>query len=331
MSTAPRLRGGIIGCGFFAQFHLDAWRRMPDVDLAAAADPDLDRARQAAPRAYRSAEEMLDREPLDFADIATRPEWHLPLVRLAASRKLAVICQKPLAPSWAESVKLVETAEAAGIPLMIHENWRWQPWYRQARRLLDQGRLGRPIGYSVRVRRRDGLGPAPYAHQPYFAVMPRLLIFETLVHPIDTARFLFGDLASVYAQTRRLNPAIRGEDQALLVLAHSSGLLGAIDGNRYHDPPVDGPGLGETRIEGEDAALDIHNSGDLSIGGVTVWKNEVAAGYRGDSVYATQRHFIDCLRTGATFETGGREYLKTVRAVEAAYESAAQARAIGVN
>src|SRR5882724_96991 len=99
MSARAPLRCGLIGCGFFAQFHIDAWRRMPGVEMAAVADPDLDRARHAAPRAYSTAEEMLDTEQLDFVDIATRPDSHLRLVRLAASRKIPAICQKPMAPT----------------------------------------------------------------------------------------------------------------------------------------------------------------------------------------------------------------------------------------
>src|SRR6266480_3566852 len=137
MNLIATLRGGIVGCGFFAQFHIDAWRRMPGVELAAAADPDLARARQAAPRAYSTAEEMFESERLDFVDIATRPDSHLPLVRLAASRKIPAICQKPMAPTWADALAMVDAADSAGIPLMIHENWRWQPWYRAAKSMLD--------------------------------------------------------------------------------------------------------------------------------------------------------------------------------------------------
>lgn len=206
------LKGGIIGCGYFAQFHIEAWRRMPEVELAAACDLDLARARQAAGRAYASAEEMLGREKLDFVDIATRPDTHLPLVRQAAAHGIAAICQKPMAPNWPGAVAMVEAAEPAGTPLMIHENWRWQPWYRVAREMICRGDIGPPVAYRFVTRKRDGLGEAPYAHQPYFRQMPRLLIYETLVHQIDTARFLFGEIASVYAQARRYNPRIAGED-----------------------------------------------------------------------------------------------------------------------
>jgi predicted dehydrogenase len=327
MDPSIPLRGGIIGCGFFAQFHIEGWRRTPGVELAAAVDPDLERARKAAPRAYATAEEMLDAERLDFVDIATRPDSHAALVRLAASRKVPVICQKPMAPGWADAVGMVEAAEAAGIPFMIHENWRWQPWYRALKDLIDRGEIGQPIDYWFRTRRNDGGGPAPYPSQPYFAGMPRLLIYETLVHHIDTARFLFGDLSAIYAQARRRNPVIAGEDQALVMLTHA-GISGLIDGHRFLDPEPDGPVMGEATVEGESGVLRLLGTGDIFRGSEKIWTNEVQEGYRGDSVRATQRHFVDCLRTGVPFESGGREYLKTFRAVEAAYESIAESRAI---
>ena len=61
------------------------------------------------------------------------------------------------------------------------------------------------------------------------------------------------------------------------------------------------------------------------------WKNDVKAGYRGDSVRATQSHFISCLRTGEPFESGGREYLPSFAAMEAAYRSAAERRMVEVS
>ena len=68
---------------------------MHDVEIVAACDLSLESARAAAPRAYTSAEEMLNAEDLDFVDIATRSTTHMDLVSLGAERGLAIICQKP--------------------------------------------------------------------------------------------------------------------------------------------------------------------------------------------------------------------------------------------
>ena len=325
------LRGGIIGCGFFAQFHIDAWKRMLGVELVAACDPDLDRARAAAPRAYASAEKMLDSEELDFVDIATRPETHLEMVRLAASRGLAAICQKPMAPTLADSVAMVETVDRIGTRLMIHENWRWQPWYRVIRARVLAGDIGDPVTYCFRIRRNDGGGSEPYRLQPYFRTMPRLLLYETMIHPVDTARYIFGDLRSVFAIKRRINPAIAGEDMSLAVLTHADGLSGIADGHRFLNLAEASPPLGETFFEGSGGWLHVAATGDVFGNGQLVWRNDVTEGYRGDSVGATQRHFVECLRSGEMFETGAREYLHSYAAVEAAYRSSEQGRAVAID
>jgi D-apiose dehydrogenase len=323
-----KMRGAIIGCGFFGGIQIEAWRRMPEIEIAIACDPDLHRARQFAPVAYASAEEMFSREKLDFVDIATRPEHHLSLVSLAMRAGVPAICQKPMAPSWAECIAMAEASETAGVRLMIHENWRWQPWYRAASEIIARGDIGRPVAYTFRTRKRDGLGDQPYTAQPYFRTMSRLLIYETLVHHIDTARYLFGEIQSVYAHKRTVNPLTAGEDQALLMLKHADDLPGIIDGHRFLNPEPDGPAMGEALFEGDAAALRLESTGDLYIGEKLCWKNQVSEGYRGDSVRRTQEHFIDCLRTGKQFESGARDYLRTVAAVEAAYKSADQRRAV---
>jgi predicted dehydrogenase len=81
--------------------------------------------------------------------------------------------------------------------------------------------------------------------------------------------------------------------------------------------------MGEACFEGDEAALWVRASGDVYRDSTLLWKNDVTEGYRGDSVRATQQHFADCLRSGAPFESSPEEYLKTVRVVEAAYESLA--------
>jgi predicted dehydrogenase len=323
------LKGGIVGCGFFGQIQLEAWRRMEGVEIVAAADPDPARAARSAPRAYASAAAMLENERIDFVDIATRPEWHLELVRLAVSHKLPAICQKPMAPTWAEALAMVEAAESAGVPLMIHENWRWHPWFREVKRRVAAGDIGQPVAYSFRVRKNDGGGDAPYPNQPYFSGMPRLLIYETLVHHIDTARFLFGDVEWVSALARRINPRIAGEDQAVLTLTHA-GVTGTVDGHRFADPVPDGPVLGDAWFEGSGGVLFVRGDGDVYANGECLWKNTITAGYRGDSVRATQQHFLHGLAAGGVFESGGREYLKTFSVVEAAYQSAGSGQAVRI-
>jgi predicted dehydrogenase len=251
-------------------------------------------------------------------------------VRLAAARGIPIICQKPIAPDWPTAVEIVETAESAGVRLMIHENWRWQPWYRAAHEAIGSGRIGAPIGYGFITRCRDGLGENPYPRQSYFRDLRRFLIDEALVHHLDTARFLFGDIEAVYAQGLRRNQRINGEDYALIAVMHKSGVQGWIDGHRFLNPDEEGPVLGEAFFEGEQGRLRIVPNGDVYLGEAILWRNHVTAGYRGDSVRATQAHFVGCLREGAPFESEGGAYLQTFAAVEACYRSMADHRQIRI-
>jgi len=316
------LRGALIGCGFFGRIQNEAWLRTPGVEIVAACDPVLDRARAVSPAAFADAREMLRSTDLDFVDIATRPDSHLDLLRLAADYRLPAICQKPLAGSLEDGRAIAALVASSGVPVMVHENWRWQPWYRESRRLIADGAIGRPICYHFRIRQRDGLGEAPYPNQPYFREMPRLLILETLVHPIDTARYFFGDVGSIHARTRRLNPLIQGEDRAVLTLRHVSGVDGVIDGHRFLDPDPPGPAMGDAILEGDAGHLRISAPGEIFLNGASVFNPPSLAGYKGDSARAVQMHFLECLRRGSEMESSVANYWNTFAAVEAAYRSA---------
>jgi predicted dehydrogenase len=322
----------MIGAGFFARFQAEAWKRIAGVEVVAVADPFPGRAEAFAaefgiPRSYTDAGAMLRSEHADFADIVTRPESHRDLNRLAAQHCRVVICQKPMAPTLADCQAMVKECAQRGARLLIHENWRWQPWYREAKRMIEQGRLGRVFHLAFRMRTGDGRGTTPYLVQPYFREMPRLLLYETVVHFLDTFRSLQGDLDSVFCQTNRINPTIQGEDYALVQVSFANGARGMIDANRISGTSPPEVAFGEFRIEGEQAMIRIAADGSLFL--TEYGKPEFryplqipADGYKGDSVYALQQHFVECLLSGETAESEGADYLKTVRAVDACYRSA---------
>ena len=281
---------------------------------------------------YSNLGDMLDAVRPDFVDLATPPETHVGLVEEAARCGVPILCQKPMAPSMEEARQMVRTCRERGVRLMINENWRWQPWYREIKRLLDSGDLPRPFAVQFLHRAADGGGPNPYPAQPYFLKMPRLLIFETLVHYLDTCRFLFGEPESVYCRTERINPVIAGEDLAFIHLEFRGGPWVVIDGNRCAPPGEEGPTYGRILFEAPNQRAEIQADGRIYMesGGA---RNQhpytiPSAGYRGDSCRATQSHFIDCLISGKEFETGGEEYLKTFQLVFDCYQSAETGRRV---
>jgi len=332
------MKGVLIGAGYFAQFQAEAWKRLEErsegeFEFAAVADITLGKAKEFAAkygiaRAYDSVENMLDREKPDFVDIATRPESHLLLTKLAGTRGIHVICQKPMAPTIADCIAMCDACERAGVRLLIHENWRWQPWYREAKRIVDAGTLGSLQNLRFDWRTGEGNGPTPYATQPYFPEMPRLLIYETLVHILDTFRFLAGEMRVTECKTRRMNPVIVGEDWAEIRVTFNTGASGFIHGDRQTGPVPAPVAMGSMVLDGERATLRIASDGHLFINKAGAVAEEAvpftppASGYKGDSVLATQQHLLDCLTTGCPSESEGRDYLKTVVLVEDCYRLA---------
>lgn len=328
------LRGVGIGAGYFSAFQYEAWSRIPEVTITAISDLVPEKARAAAERhgiarCYENWQEMIEREQPDFVDIITPPDTHEEICAFAASRGVNIICQKPLAPGFETGCRIVENARRAGVRFMVHENWRWQPWYREIKRIHQSGAIGGFTHAIFIMRMGDGWGPDSYlSRQPFFRRYPRLLVFETGVHFIDTFRFLFGEIREIYASLRRLNPVIQGEDAGELFFRFESGATATWDANRYNEVESPDPRytFGRMRIDATGGHLELDTEGNLRLKplgqpGHAVEYPHSRAGFAGDCVYALQRHFVDCMLSGAEFESSGEDYLKTLAVVEAAYES----------
>ena len=330
-----RLRVAGVGAGYFSQFHLQGWRGIPEVELAGWCDKDVSRVKGMP--AYASMDEMLETAKPDLVDIVTPPETHLELVRAVAGRGLPVICQKPLAPTYEEALEVVEAAEQGGILLVVHENFRWQPWYREARRFIEDNRLGRPHSVAFRLRPGDGQGPRAYLdRQPYFQKMGRFLVHETAIHWIDTFRFLLGEVKAVSASLRKMNPAIAGEDAGYIVFDFASGATGLFDGNRLNDHVATNPRrtMGEMWLEGEAGVLRL--DGDARLwwkphhGPETEHRYDRGPddAFGGGCCGALQRHVVYGLIRKSEMENSGKAYLANLRIEEAVYRSSAEGRKV---
>lgn len=332
-----KLRVAVAGAGYFSRFHYDAWSRMGEVELVALCDRDAAKAAEAAgrwgiPRVYADVERMLDVEAPDLLDIVTPPDSHLSLVRAAAARGVAAICQKAFCRSLEEAEEAAALAERAGTLLVVHENFRFQPWYGEIKRLLGEGALGTVLQASFRLRPGDGLGDDAYLdRQPYFREMPRFLVHETAIHWVDTFRYLFGPVGAVMADLRRENPVIAGEDSGFILFRHKGGVRSLFDGNRLLDHAARDRRLtmGEFLVEGTAGALRLDGDGRLlrrprgAAAEEEVRYQWNDTGFGGDCVFRLQRHVVDHLQRGTPLQNRAREYLENLRIERAIYESAA--------
>ena len=338
-----RLKGVAVGAGYFSRFHYEAWSRIPEVEIAAVCDLVEDKARAmtaqyGVPRSYANWREAIDSERPDFVDIITPPDTHEEICAYAAARGIHIICQKPLAPTLEAAHRMVATAGAAGVRFLVHENWRWQPWYREIKKIQQSCAIGEFTHIHFLMRMGDGWREDAYLdRQPFFRDYPRLLVYETGVHFIDTFRYLLGEVKEVYAQLRRLNPVIQGEETGQVFFRFEGGATAIWDANRYNEVESTSPRFtfGEMRIDAMGGHLRLDTESNLRVKplGEPGYDSDYArqnVNFAGDCVYALQRHFIGCMLTGGEFESSGEDYLRTLAVVDAAYESARLNRVVKV-
>lgn len=172
-------RVGVIGCGRISRFHVNGYRRVPQVAVVAAAEPEptiRDGFGQEFDVAalYSDYHEMLDKEQLDIVSVCTWPPLHAEMVSAAAAAGVkAIICEKPMAVNLNEADTMLAACERSGTLLLVSHQRRFHPCYRTARDLVAAGEIGELV-------------------QVHGICMGDLLTDGT--HNIDLLRFYAGDL-----------------------------------------------------------------------------------------------------------------------------------------
>lgn len=337
------LRGALIGCGFFAINQMHGWNDSEGARIVAICDREPERLKIVGEhfriaRRYADAATMLNDGGFDFVDIATTVPSHHALVSLAAKHKIPVICQKPFALNIADAKSMVEACRKSGVPLMVHENFRWQKPIRAVRAIIDSGEIGLPFWGRFSFRSAYDV----FSGQPYLAKSKRFIIEDLGIHTLDIARYLMGEVRTITARTNRINPAILGEDVATMLLDHESGTTSIVDCS--YASKLSREPFPETSIEidGTEGTIRLQTGYHMEVVNLSgsrivdvaprmlSWASRPWHNIQ-ESVLAIQQHWIDCLRSGIEPATSGTDNLKTFALVEAAYQSAATGNVIKVN
>lgn len=155
-------RVGIIGCGRprqtegatgfgMSHWHAEGYKASPDTEIVALADINLDNARafqaiHGGQHLYTDYQEMLEKENLDIVSICTWPHLHAEMVIAAAAAGVkAIHSEKPMAPTFGEAVRMVETCQANGVQLTFNHQRRFGAQFRKARELLRAGAIGQLV------------------------------------------------------------------------------------------------------------------------------------------------------------------------------------------
>lgn len=334
------LRFAMAGTGFWSRYQLHGWSELAGCKCVALYNRTRAKA-EALGREfgitaiYDNYEEMLEREKLDFVDIVTGVEQHDAMTRLAAKHRLPVVCQKPLAASYAEAEALVKYCRRQKTWLFVNENWRWQPQIRAFSAALKTAPLGRiwraHINYSNSF--------PVFANQPFLRELEQFILTDIGTHVLDVMRFLFGEAESVYAQTHQVTPGIKGEDAASALFRMRNGMTVYTNMSYASRVPVERFPEVFITVEGEDASLTLDLDFNIHLvtpQGTTTTRHapppykwaDPRYGIVHASIVAAQRNLLAGLSGTAEAETTGTDNLKTLQLVFACYESARKKAAI---
>lgn len=335
MAATEPVAIGMVGCGFYAQNHLNAWADLKPEGAVLAAVCDRDAGRAAAAGTafgvphFTELDRMLDAVKIDLLDIATRMDTHRSLAAIAAERGVAAVVQKPFAPTWEDCVAIVDMARRHGAWLAVHENFRFASAMRAVKKIIDQGTIGTPTW--ARLSWRTGFDV--YRGQPYLADEEKLVIQDVGIHILDLARYFLGEVAHVSCETQKRNPMIRAEDTATMLMRHTSGAVSVIEATyaaRRRDDAfpetmleIEGDGGSVILTKGEKVIVTTQGlSFEDQVGGPLLHWTSRPWHVSQEAVLHTNRHMVESFRNGRAADTSGEDNLKTYALVEAAYEAA---------
>ncbi len=331
---------GIIGCGFWANYQVAAWREAdPHIGLVFC-DQNIESARKMAEnfgssKVHDDIGQMLATETLDLIDIITPPDSHAEITYRVLQKGVPIVCQKPMAPNLPDAQAMVDECARHKVPLFVHENFRWQKPLRHLKQKLDSGVIGTPF----RARIYFNSGFPVFENQPLLAELDRFIIADLGVHLLDVCRFLFGEATSVYGQIQRVNPKILGEDVATLMLRMESGMVCNIELSYASTVSYECFPQTLAEVEGDKGALSLLPNYSLvtTTKAGTSTETTTLPNYlwvhpqyvvAQSAMVATHENFLAAVRDGVSPETTGADNLKTLKLMHAAYQSAETNRVV---
>jgi predicted dehydrogenase len=328
------LRFAVIGTGFWANYQVAAWRELEGVDLVAVCDKNRNRAEEMAQKfgiakVYDSVETLLNKEALDFVDIITGVDTHAAIAASAAQKGVHVICQKPMASSLPEAQQMLDNCKQNNVRFFIHENFRWQAPIRALKEALDSGVIGRPFKAKASF---CSAFPV-FENQPFLAELDHFILTDIGSHVLDICRFLFGEAKSLSCLTQSVNPKIKGEDVANVLMQMESGLHCFAE--MSYASILEKEAFPQTLVLVEGEAGSIHLTHDFELK-ITTRKGTTSSFIKPtvyswiDPAYAiVHSSIVECNRDilnglhGGKSETTGEDNIRTVQLVWACYDSAA--------
>ena len=342
MTKRGVIRLAVQGVGLIGRRHVEHIVACPDAALHAVIDPSPVGGQIAAKHgvpwypdfAAMCAAGQPDGVVPDGVVIATPNQMHVENALACIAAGIPALVEKPIADDIAAATVLVDTAERAGVPLLVGHHRRHNPMIQRAKAILDAGRLGRLVAvhgffwlmkpddyFDVPWRRAPGAGP----------------VMTNLIHDIDLLRHLCGEIETVQAMTSN---AVRGhavEETAVILLRFANGALGTVTVSdtvvapwSWEHTTGENPAYPQT----DQSCYHLAGThGALTVPKLDLWRNPAARGWWEDfqveRAYApTQdplqlqiKHFCAVIRGEVAPLVSGREGLRTLQVIAAVQQA----------
>lgn len=341
--TDRKIRVAVLGCGRISKNHFASIKQYSDdFELVAVCDnqPETLKAHvdEYGVNGYDRIETMLDNENIDMISICTPSGLHAAQAILAAKKGIHVLTEKPMATHWKDGVAMVKACDDAHVRMFVVKQNRKNTTLQLLKRAVNEKRFGRIYMVHLNV---FWTRPQEYYSSSKWRGTWELdggAFMNQASHYVDLIEWLIGPVADVQAMTATLGRDIEVEDTGVMNVRWRSGALGSMSVTMLTYPK---------NLEGSITILG--EKGTVKVGGVAVneiehWEFEdkkeyddtiKEASYATTSVYGFghplyYRNVIDVLRGTAEPDTDGREGLKSLEMLVAAYLSARDGKTVSL-
>ncbi|HNT89376.1 MAG TPA: Gfo/Idh/MocA family oxidoreductase, partial [Candidatus Hydrogenedentes bacterium] len=219
------LNVGFIGCGRIADLHARGYENNPDARIYALCDNDADRlaarvSAWGADRAYRDYRELLADPNVDAVEVLVPYDLHEEVVVAALRAGKHVACQKPMTTSLASADRMIAAARRAGVLFKVTEIYVTYPPIAFAKKLIDDGAIGEPVGMRINyiASPKGGWRVEAHTYEQQVRIAAQGFGLETFDHGHHewaAAWYLLGEAERVAAWIDSLNGVVDGPATAM--------------------------------------------------------------------------------------------------------------------